>query len=109
MQRAELVARYQTALEILDGLDEPHRQDLDGLPVKLLHRERNVRLATRRIVLRQGPEHQLRAGSGELDNPLSQITYGNLVWITEIDWPNDIVGAVHKPQEPGDHIVDVTE
>src|SRR5262245_40203535 len=96
-------------VEIRDGLLET-RHELDArLPAELLAGKRDVRPTLLGIVRRQRLVEDLRARAGQLDGQSSEFRDRELVWIAEIDRPDELFRRSHETEEAVDEVVDVAE
>ena len=85
----------------------PQRHRL--LPVQGFLSKRDIGLTLLRIVLRQRPEDERRARTGQFNHHFSQFADRELRGIAEIYRTGESAGLVINANEPLDQVVDVTE
>ena len=77
-------------------------------PLQGLSRQRNIRPALPRIILRQRLVYNLGGTAGQLDHSLAQLAHRKLHRISQIHRPHELI-LVHHSHDSFDEIVNVTK
>src|SRR3990172_4217746 len=94
--------------EISDGPYQAFADRNLGFPTQFFLREGDIRLPPDRVVLRKGPEDDLRGGSGDLPDHHRQVLDAVFARVPQVHRSHDLV-LVHHRDQPRDQVVHVAE